>query len=61
MAWDYTLTTYIVHLIITCAVSGGPAGWVWWVTIIICALVVLVASELSCYFFRDLKTIKLEN
>jgi hypothetical protein len=30
MAWDYAISTYIVHWAITCIVSDGfPTSWIW--------------------------------
>ncbi len=31
MAWDYAISTYIVHWAITCIVSNAfPTSWIWW-------------------------------
>mmetsp|Transcript_20605 Transcript_20605/g.49057 ORF Transcript_20605/g.49057 Transcript_20605/m.49057 type:complete len:83 (+) Transcript_20605:255-503(+) len=56
IAWDYAITMSLCHLILTCIVTTSfPQNWAWWLTLILETIVVIVGSELSCYYLRDLK------
>mmetsp|Transcript_33468 Transcript_33468/g.85802 ORF Transcript_33468/g.85802 Transcript_33468/m.85802 type:complete len:162 (-) Transcript_33468:73-558(-) len=58
-AWDYSVTVSFLHFCLTCVVTqSAPATWQWWVTTVVCTLLVSVASELMCYFLIDLREIE---
>ncbi|PRP75544.1 hypothetical protein PROFUN_09030 [Planoprotostelium fungivorum] len=57
-SWDYAVSLGIIHFILTCIVSRRfPLNWIWWVTIILTDVLLVVASELSTYFLSDLRAI----
>lgn len=62
MAWDYTVTLSVFHMITCCIVSGAfPTNWVWWASTTASTCAMAVLGELSCYKLRDLKEIDLDH
>jgi len=60
-AWDYCATSWFLHFIITCVITGFPLNWIWWVTGVLSSVCAAVAGELSVYYFIDLRDIDLDN
>ena len=67
MAWDYAVTFSFVHIIlstiVTAAATGAafPVNPVWWVTLLIGTFVLSSMAELSCYYLRDMRSIKVDH
>jgi len=60
-AWDYCATSWFLHFILTCIVTGFPLNWIWWVTSLLSSLCAAVAGELLVYYVIDMRDIDLDN
>mmetsp|Transcript_51723 Transcript_51723/g.105289 ORF Transcript_51723/g.105289 Transcript_51723/m.105289 type:complete len:162 (-) Transcript_51723:257-742(-) len=57
-AWDYSFTLSFLHFCLSSAATrAAPSNWVWWLTLVLCTIIVSCVSELMCYFLHDLKDI----
>ena len=67
MAWDYAITFSFVHFILSTIVTaaatgvGFPVNPVWWVTLLVGTFVLSSLAELSCYYLRDMRSIKVDH
>ena len=62
MALDYAVTFTFVHFILSCIVTASfPVNWVWWVTVIIGTFLLSTGAEMSCYYLRDMRSIKVDH
>lgn len=41
--------------------TSFPTNYIWWVTIIIATIIVMILSELATYFLHDMREIKVEH
>ena len=60
-AWDYCATSWFLHFVLTCIVSGFPLNWIWWATGLLSSACAAVAGELLVYYIIDLRDIDLDN
>jgi hypothetical protein len=61
-AWDYVLTTSILHFVICCIVNQAfPENWIWWVTLILCNAVLSLVAEITNYYLVDMRDIQLDH
>ena len=62
MSFDYVLTLAFIHFILSMLVMlSFPVNWVYWVTAILGNGGAAVIAELSCYYLRDMRSIKVEH
>jgi uncharacterized membrane protein HdeD (DUF308 family) len=62
MAWDYAVTFTFVHFILSCLITVSfPVNWVWWITVIIGTFLLSTGAEMSCYYLRDMRSIKVDH
>lgn len=57
--WDFTCTLHFFHLLVCCIYIGKfPASLTWWLTQLVCIILIVVISEYLC-FKSDMKDIPL--
>eukprot|EP00771_Trimastix_marina_P003203 gnl/Trimastix_PCT/4417.p1 GENE.gnl/Trimastix_PCT/4417~~gnl/Trimastix_PCT/4417.p1 ORF type:complete len:150 (+),score=16.79 gnl/Trimastix_PCT/4417:79-528(+) len=62
LAWDYAVTISILHFVLSCIVMRAfPLNWIWWLDIALGTFLVVLISELLCYWCIDSRSIKAEN
>ena len=62
MAWDYAVTFSFVHFILSIIVTGCfPVNWIWWVTVVLGTFLLSSMAEMSCYYLRDMRSIKVDH
>ena len=62
MSFDYVLTLAFIHFILSMLVMlSFPVNWIWWVTAILGHAAAAATAELSCYYLRDMRSIKVEH
>eukprot|EP01137_Pigoraptor_chileana_P013296 Opistho-2@66625 len=60
--WDFVLTLTVLHFTISCIVMQDfPTNWIWWVTIGVSTILVIVFSSLANHYGRDVREIGLDN
>eukprot|EP00741_Cyanophora_paradoxa_P005208 tig00000852_g5048.t1 len=60
---DYACSMSFIHVVLSCIVmasEGPPSNWIWWVTLLVCTFLLSTLGELSCYYLRDLREIKID-
>ncbi|KXZ43448.1 hypothetical protein GPECTOR_90g535 [Gonium pectorale] len=59
-SWDYVFTSSLLHLILCIAVNQAfPTNWIWWFTMLLASALLTVAAEVTNYWLRDMREIKL--
>ena len=62
MSFDYVISLAFTHFILSMLVMlSFPVNWIWWITAILGNLLAAVTAELSCYYLRDMRSIKVEH
>ena len=62
MAWDYAVTFSFVHFILSMIVTlSFPTNWIWWVTVGLGTFLLSSMAEMSCYYLRDMRSIKVDH
>ncbi|GAX79648.1 hypothetical protein CEUSTIGMA_g7089.t1 [Chlamydomonas eustigma] len=61
-AWDYVVTTSLFHFVICCIVNQAfPVNWIWWLTLILCNVILSLAAEITNYYLVDMRDIQLDH
>ena len=45
---DFTVTTFLVHFVLTCVYGGFPATWDWWIVNLLGVAIMVVMGEWFC-------------
>uniref|UniRef100_A0A6U2HSI1 Protein SYS1 homolog n=1 Tax=Chlamydomonas euryale TaxID=1486919 RepID=A0A6U2HSI1_9CHLO len=60
--WDYVATTTLIHFVICCLVNlAFPTNWIWWVTLLLAAILVSLASEFVIYYLIEMRDIEMDH
>ena len=46
--WDFTFTFYFIHWVICVLYTSFPASWTWWLTTLVCIIIMSVGGEQLC-------------
>lgn len=57
---DFTVTLYIIHLILCCLYNGFPTSFLWWFVYVLCVVVTALLGEWLC-MRRELKDIPMRS
>lgn len=57
---DFTVTLYIIHLILCCLYTGFPTSFLWWFVYVVCVVVTALLGEWLC-MRRELKDIPMRS
>jgi hypothetical protein len=57
---DFTVTLYLIHLILCCLYTGFPTSFLWWFVYVICVVVTALLGEWLC-MRRELKDIPIRS
>lgn len=62
VSFDYVITIAFIHFILSMLVMlSFPVNWIWWVTAVVGNVAAAGAAELSCYYLRDMRSIKVDH
>ena len=46
--WDFTFTVYFLHWLACVGFGGFPSSWTWWLTTLLCVVIMSVGGEQLC-------------
>ena len=62
VAFDYACTLGFIHFILSMLVMlSFPVNWIYWVTAVVVNVAAAGGAELSCYYLRDMRSIKVDH
>jgi protein SYS1 len=58
MCLDFSVTVFVVHLVVVCVDEGFPRSFAWWLLMAVCATLMATLAENLC-MRREMRAIQL--